>query len=103
MEEKNYSYSEMAAKWWANKVRTSTTDFVRGLVPFEALLESEIRKNTSLKGHMNISTYHCRNKLLEEVAAKSHLSANIPIGYEMKILFDQVYIYNSKGQLVESF
>lgn len=103
MEEKNYSYSQRAAKWWTNKVRTSTTDVIRGIVPFEELLESEIRQNTAINGSMNISTYHCRNRLLEEVAVKSHLSANIPIGYEMKIFFNQVYIYDSRGQLIESF
>lgn len=103
MVEKNYTYSEKAAKWWANKVSSSTSDLVRGIIPFEKSLEEEIRKNISLRGHMNISTYCSHSKLLEEVAIKSQLSASIPCGYEMKILFDKVYVYNSQGSLVAAF
>lgn len=103
MEEKNYTYSEKAAKWWANKVSSSTNNLVHGIIPFEKSLEKEIRSTTSLRGHMNISTYHSRSNILEELAVKSQMYADIPRGYEMKIIFDQVYVYNSQGDLVAAF
>ena len=103
MEERNYTYSEKAAKWWSNKVSGSTNNLVHGIIPFEKSLEREIRNNTSLRGSMNISTYHSHSALLEKLALNSQMYAEIPRGYEMKIVFDKVYVYNSQGNLVDSF
>ena len=103
MEEKNYSYSEKAANWWANKVREEIGEHVPGIGFFEELLEKEIRRLNSKKGSLTISTYRTRNILLESVARSSHLPVDLPGGYEMKILVDSVSVYNCQGLLVATF
>lgn len=103
MEENNYSYAEEAANWWAEKIKNSTTTPVRGIASFKKLLAEQIKAINSIRGHMSISTYHSRSKLLDEIAMKAQLSETVPTGYEMRITASHVYIYNCKGQLVGEF
>ena len=103
MDEKNYSYSEKAANWWAEKIREEIGNHVPGISSFEELLEKEIRNLNGRKGSLTISTYRTRSVLLEKVARLSHLPVELPKGYEMKILVDSVSVYNFHGTLVASF
>lgn len=102
MIEKN-SYNELAANWWASQIRKSQKGPIQGLESFEESLAAKINHLTSLNGSLNISTYGSRSYLLDEIAAESNLQANIPIGFEMKILFNNVFVYDSCGLLVANY
>ena len=101
------NYNEFAANWWANKIQSSETSNIHGLSLFEDILSSRIKQLTSLKGSMVISTYGSGSNLLDEIATYSGLAANIPSGYEMRIMSDLdtgcVRVYNPSGMLVANF
>lgn len=102
MNELNYSYSQKAANWWANKIREEMGDHIPKLASFEEILEKKIRLLNSKNGSLTISTYRTRNELLDDAASASSLPVDIPKGYEMKIIIDSIVVYNSHGFLVYS-
>ena len=100
----NENYNMEAANWWATKIKDSEEcDSIQGLELFTALLSAKIKKLNSFNGSLVISTYNSSSLLLNELAFLSGLSANIPLGYEMKILINDVFVYNSSGVLVSYF
>lgn len=103
MKNENYTYSEKAANWWANKIIEELGNHVPGISFFEELLEKEIRCLNNRKGSLTISTYRTRSLLLDRIAVLSNLNVEIPKGYEMKILVDSVSVYNFQGTLVANF
>lgn len=52
---------------------------------------------------MIISTYGSASNFLDEIANYTGLSANIPSGYEMRIILGNVWVYNPLGMLVANF
>ena len=100
---KNYNY--VAANWWAQKIRSSKKhQQIHGLDLFEKSLALKIRDLANINGSLFISIYNSSSsKLLDETAYYSQLDANIPLGYEMQIILGDIFIYNSKGNLVASF
>ena len=99
----NNNYNDMAAKWWADTIQHNQLEPIKILDFFRKELSSKIKSFTSINGSMVISTYGSPSKLLNEIAFRSGLDAKIPSGYEMRILFDNVSVYNSIGKLVASF
>lgn len=98
------SYNQLAANWWAEEIQGNKKDPVKGLENFRSELSLMIKMITSLRGSMVISTFQSPSKLLNEVALNSKLDTScIPSGYEMKIIFNNVEIFDSCGILVESF
>lgn len=98
------NYTEIAANWWAEQIQKSNLGPVDGLEVFKKELSSEIRLHTNYNPSMTISTYKMRSNLLTEIAYHvGMLNINIPSGYEMRILFNNVFVYDSYGELVESF
>lgn len=101
--EKNYN--EVAANWWSKVIEANNNNMpVPGLDLFEEELSSKIKSYISLNAGMIISTYNSRCTLLDDVAFDTGLDAKqIPNGYEMRILFNHFWIYNSFGKLVSTF
>lgn len=97
------NYCNNAANWWATKIQDSESGPVQGLDLFVKDLSSQIKFLTSINGSLVISTYGSSSNLLDEIAARSGLNANIPSGYEMRIMFKDVRVYNPIGMLVSSF
>lgn len=96
-------YCNSAANWWAAKIQDSALGPVHGLDLFVEDLSSQIKLITSINGSLLISTYGSSSNLLDKIAVRSGLNANIPSGYEMRIMFKDVRIYNRIGMLVSSF
>ena len=104
MEEKNYCCSQKAANWWSKQIRNfNRTEIIRGLDVFEKLLAQHIQNIVAINGQMNICTYGSSSTILSEISVQALLYAHIPDGYEMRIIMDDVYVYDSFGQLVTSF
>lgn len=100
----NNNYNDMAANWWAKQIQQNRAEPITGLDLFKEELSSQIKSFTNLHGSMVISTYGARSNLLNDIAVQSGiLSYLIPSGYEMRILFDNVSVYNSVGRLVARF
>lgn len=99
----NCNYAKQAAIWWTDKIKSTSDGIIKGISSFESLLETQIKNTVSLNGSMDISTYSHRSNLLDSIAAKTYLSADIPSGYEMKIVLEKVYVYNSTGMLEACF
>ncbi|MBQ2937264.1 MAG: hypothetical protein IJE05_00025 [Clostridia bacterium] len=101
---KQENYYEVAANWWATQILSSkdfrfTNPNLQHLVEFEKILSLEIKKIISMNGFLDISTCDSRNKLLDKIAIDTNLDLPIPSGFEMKIIFSTIFIYNSKGVL----
>ena len=100
----NCNYAEKAANWWSTQIKNSTNDnLIKGLDSFEKNLAKSIKHANSIKGQVIICTYNHNCKFLEEIAEIAHLSEPIPKGYDMRIIMNNVYVYNSIGKLVASF
>ena len=97
------NYCKTAANWWAKKIQKTESKPIRGLELFEERLSSQINYLTSINGTLAISTLYSSSKLLDEIAFYSGLTANIPSGYEMRIFFNNIFVYNSYGELVANF
>lgn len=97
------NYYNSAANWWAKKIQDSALGPVNGLDSFVEDLSSQIKLITSIKGSLVISTFNSSSRLLDEVAVRSGLNVNIPSGYEMRIMFKDVRIYDQIGMLISSF
>ena len=98
------NYNEFAANWWTEKIQQTQAEPIYGLDLFKEELSSKIKSFTASNPSMTISTYQTKSTLLDEIAFRSGLlHSNIPSGYEMRILFDSVRVYNSSGKLVASF
>lgn len=99
------NYNEEAANWWSKAIEANNNNQpVHGLDLFEKELSDQIKSHTSLNAGMVISTYNSRSILLDNVAFDTCLDAKkIPSGYEMRILFNHFWIYNSIGKLVSTF
>ena len=97
------NYSKKAAKWWSDTIKRNELRTIHGLDSFEHMLSVQIRNLTSVKASLSISTLCSSNKLLDEIACYSGLDARIPEGYEMRILFNNVFVYNRYGELVANF
>ena len=100
--EKNYN--DEAANWWAERIEAKNNNIpLHGLDLFKEELASQIKSCINIHAGMTISTYASRSDLLDKIAYHAGLNAEIPSGYEMRILFDNVWVYNSVGKLVSSF
>lgn len=98
------NYCNNAANWWATKIKNSVGDApIRGLELFTESLAKQIEKLTSINGYLIISTYESSSNLLDKIAIHSGLTAKIPSGYEMRIFFNYVCVYDSSGMLVNNF
>ena len=102
MNQKNHY--EVAANWWATKILNSkdfrfTFSNLQHVNDFERVLSMEIKKNVDMNGSLDISTCDSRNKLLDKVALYTNLDITIPSGFEMRIIFNSIFIYNSEGAL----
>ena len=104
MNRRNYKCAGKAAEWWTEQIRNSSDEVIKELIPFEELLAESIQNVISRNAQMNISTFNRHSTVLEEVAAKARMSINyIPVGYEMRIIMNNIYVYDSIGKLIESF
>ena len=104
MTNKNYNCAKKAAEWWATQIRNESDQIlIRQLIPFEDLLAERIQNIIAHEAQIDISTFHRRSNLLDKVAEKSNMYANIPTGYEMRIIMNNGYVYNSNGNLISSF
>lgn len=103
MKENCKNLSIVAANWWATQIRYSEGRNLKGLDYFTDSLASQIDKLVRVKGSLIISTYSSPSTLLDETAFKVGLDAKIPRGYEMKILFNNIFVYNPEGVLVSNY
>ena len=95
-----------AANWWAEKIQERNTIVTKNqLKNFEENLSYLIDRNLSYNAMMNISTYVKVSPLLKNIAFYAGMPFCIiyPKGYEMKIIINDVYIYNNKGELIQQF
>lgn len=99
--EKNYC--DYATNWWVAKIENSVTRPINGLDLFKESLYAQIKYLSEVNASVSISTYNSSNKLLDEIAFYSGLDVPIPSGYEMRIIFNNVFVYNSHAELVASF
>ena len=98
------NYNDMAANWWADKIQQNQATPITELDLFKEELSSQIKSFTSIHGSMVISTYGSPSILLNDIAVNVGIFTYlIPSGYEMRILFDSVSVYNSVGRLVARF
>lgn len=97
------NYCNEAADWWASKIQKSEPFYVYGLESFKKNLARRIYLLSKVQPRLTITTYDSSSKLLDEIAISSGLNANIPSGYEMRIILDTVSVYNSDGMLVAHF
>ena len=100
----NDNYNNMAANWWAEQIQQNQAEPIGGLDLFKEELSSQIKSFTSIHGSMVISTYGSPSILLNDIAVNVGIFTYlIPSGYEMRILFDSVSVYNSVGRLIARF
>ena len=100
----NKNYNQQAANWWAEKIEAKNNNLpVHGLDLFTEELSSKIKSCINLNAGMVISTYGSRSDFLDVIALHAGLNAEIPSGFEMRIFFDNVSVYNSVGKLVTRF
>lgn len=95
-----------AANWWAEKIQERNTIVTKNqLDNFKENLSYLIDRNLSYNAMMNISTYVKVSPLLKNIAFYAGMPFCIiyPKGYEMKIIINDVYIYNNKGELIQQF
>lgn len=95
-----------AANWWAEKIQERNTIVTKNqLKNFKENLSYLIDRNLSYNAMMNISTYVKVSPLLKNIAFYAGMPFCIiyPKGYEMKIIINDVYIYNNKGELIQQF
>lgn len=95
-----------AANWWAEKIQERNTIVTKNqLENFKENLSYLIDRNLSYNAMMNISTYVKVSQLLKNIAFYAGMPFCIiyPKGYEMKIIINDVYIYNNKGELIQQF
>lgn len=95
-----------AANWWAEKIQERNTIVTKNqLDNFKENLSYLIDRNLSYNAMMNISTYVKVSPLLKNIAFYAGMPFCIiyPKGYEMKIIINDVYIYNNKGELIKQF
>lgn len=95
-----------AANWWAEKIQERNTIVTKNqLENFKENLSYLIDRNLSYNAMMNISTYVKVSPLLKNIAFYAGMPFCIiyPKGYEMKIIINDVYIYNNKGELIKQF
>lgn len=98
------NYNDAAANWWAEQIQQNQVDPIYGLDLFKEELSTKIKFFTSRNPLMIISTCNAKSTLLDEIAYETGMwDSKIPSGYEMRILFDSVCVYNSIGKLVASF
>lgn len=95
-----------AANWWAEKIQERNTIVTKNqLENFKENLSYLIDRNLSYNAMMNISTYVKVSPLLKNIAFYAGMPFCIiyPKEYEMKIIINDVYIYNNKGELIQQF
>ena len=95
-----------AANWWAEKIQERNTIVTKNqLENLKENLSYLIDRNLSYNAMMNISTYVKVSPLLKNIAFYAGMTFCIiyPKGYEMKIIINDVYIYNNKGELIQQF
>lgn len=95
-----------AANWWAEKIQERNTIVTKNqLENFKENLSYLIDRNLSYNAMINISTYVKVSPLLKNIAFYAGMPFCIiyPKGYEMKIIINDVYIYNNKGELIQQF
>ena len=95
-----------AANWWAEKIQERNKKKKKNqLENFKENLSYLIDRNLSYNAMMNISTYVKVSPLLKNIAFYAGMPFCIiyPKGYEMKIIINDVYIYNNKGELIQQF
>lgn len=108
MKKRNYNISELAANWWADKMRETASkenfsiDKVdKKLDDFEKLLSSRINYRLKMNGTITLSTYCRSSRLLEDTALNSSVCFSlIPYGFEMKISPDLMTVYDKSGNLI---
>ena len=101
--QKNCTYAKKAAKWWALQIRKENQEErIRSIEVFEKSLANQIQNNVAVNAQMIICTHHHSN-FLDKIALEANLNAIIPTGYEMRISMNNVFVYNSIGQLVDNF
>ena len=104
----NRNYYEEAANWWTSQIVGSkdfefTDSNIHNINEFERVLSQQIKEIISMNGSLDISTCDSRNALLDKIALYTGLNEPIPAGFEMKIIFSNIFIYNYTGALVAYF
>ena len=94
--------STMAANWWSEKIQSSGAKNLSELGAFTDSLAYRIDKLLRVKGSLILSTYQSPCNLLDEVAFEAGLDVKMPKGYEMRIVFNTVSVYNSHGILIST-
>lgn len=100
------NYYEEAAQWWASKIVGSkgfNFDDADNIKEFERVLSQQIKELCSINATLNISTCGSRNALLDKIALYTNLNNPIPSGFEMRIIFSNIFVYNDDGALVAFF
>lgn len=98
------NYATNAANWWTNLIQQSYPNYlIHELDYFKNLLAQTIHYLISEHGFLRLSTCEKNSKILNNVALQSFLPVEIPKGYEMMIIINEVRIYNEIGALVNSF
>ena len=95
-----------AADWWTEKIQERNTIVTKNqLDNFKKNLSYVIDKHLSYNASMTISTYIKTSPLIKNIAFYAGMPFCIiyPKGYEMKIIINNVYIYNNKGELIQQF
>lgn len=101
---KQNNYCKAAADWWAKAIEKGSIGGIKNIDSFQEVLTKEIDNTISKQAHMKISTYERRSTVLDTIAYKTGMCADIPNGYEMKISHDAgAYVYDKKGKVVASF
>lgn len=98
------NYATNAANWWTNLIQQSYPDYlIHELDYFKNLLTQNIQNSITYHGFLRLSTYDKTTPILNDIAMQSMLPVDIPKGFEMMIVLDEIRVYNSSGILVNSF
>ncbi len=96
-------FIEFATNWWATKIEATENENEANLNLFKKLLYNKLLSEIIQKSSVLISTINCQNYMLDELVYISGIFANIPSGFEMRIVFENVWVYDTKGILISCF
>lgn len=104
----NRNYNEEAANWWVSQIVGSkdfkfTESNSENINEFERVLSQQIKEIINLNGSLDISTYDSGDTLLDKIAQYTGLDEPIPLGFNMKIILNHIFVYNSSGTLEAYF
>ena len=104
METKATIISQKVANWWSNEIEQNAhNNFVPGLDDFEKQLANRIRDTVAINGVLRISSLSDNSNLLDKVALKTGMFAQIPKGFEMRFYLGKCYVYDSQGMTVAEY